>query len=125
MRIGVDVMGGDNAPDQILKGCIQAIPLLDQEDRLVLIGDEGVIRDMLGERGLVKDPRVEIVATSEVIGMDEPPVEAMKAKKDSSIVVMNQMASPRAENRLDVVISAGNTVPAWRPASTSCGGCPA
>jgi len=109
MRIGVDVMGGDNAPDQILKGCIQAIPLLDQEDRLVLIGDEGVIRDMLGERGLVKDPRVEIVATSEVIGMDEPPVEAMKAKKDSSIVVMNQMASPRAENRLDVVISAGNT----------------
>ena len=109
MRIGVDVMGGDNAPDQILKGCIQAIPLLDQEDRLVLIGDEGVIRDMLGERGLLKDPRVEIVATSEVIGMDEPPVEAMKAKKDSSIVVMNQMASPRAENRLDVVISAGNT----------------
>jgi len=44
-----------------------------------------------------------------VIGMDEPPVEAMKAKKDSSIVVMNQMASPRAENRVDVVISAGNT----------------
>jgi glycerol-3-phosphate acyltransferase PlsX len=109
MRIGVDVMGGDNAPDQILKGCIQAIPLLDQEDRLVLIGDEGVIRDMLGERGMLKDPRVEIVATSEVIGMDEPPVEAMKAKKDSSIVVMNQMASPRAERRLDVVISAGNT----------------
>jgi glycerol-3-phosphate acyltransferase PlsX len=53
--------------------------------------------------------RVEIVPTTEVIGMDEPPVEAMKAKKNSSIVVMNQMASPRAENRVDVVISAGNT----------------
>jgi glycerol-3-phosphate acyltransferase PlsX len=109
MRIGVDVMGGDNAPDQILKGCMQAVPLLEQADRLVLVGDESIIRDMLGERGLLRDERIEIVGTSEVIGMDEPPVEAMKAKKDSSIVVMNQMASPRAENRVDVVISAGNT----------------
>lgn len=109
MRIAVDVMGGDNAPDQILKGCIQAIPLLSQSDRLVLLGDEETIRDGLSERGFASDARVEIVRTSEVIGMDEPPVEAMKAKKDSSIVVMNQMASPRAENRVDVVISAGNT----------------
>jgi glycerol-3-phosphate acyltransferase PlsX len=109
MRIGVDVMGGDNAPDQILKGCMQAIPLLDPADRLVLVGDEEVVRDMLGERGLLRDERIEIVGTTEVIGMDEPPVEAMKAKKNSSIVVMNQMASPRAANRLDVVISAGNT----------------
>ena len=109
MRIGVDIMGGDNAPEQILKGCMQAVPMLDQSDRLVLVGDEEVARDMLGERGMLHDPRIEIVATTEVIGMDEPPVEAMKAKKNSSIVVMNQMASPRAENRLDVVISAGNT----------------
>ena len=109
MRIGVDVMGGDNAPDQILKGCMQAVPLLEPADRLVLVGDESIIRDMLGERGLLRDERIEIVATTEVIGMDEPPVEAMKAKKNSSIVVMNQMASPRAANRLDVVISAGNT----------------
>ena len=109
MRIAVDVMGGDNAPDQILKGCIQAIPMLSHEDRLVLVGDEPTIKDALSERGHLKDARVEIVPTTEVIGMDEPPVEAMKAKKNSSIVVMNQMASPRAENRVDVVISAGNT----------------
>jgi glycerol-3-phosphate acyltransferase PlsX len=109
MRIAVDVMGGDNAPDQILKGCIQAIPLLSHDDRLVLVGDESTIKDGLSERGFAKDTRVEIVATTEVIGMDEPPVEAMKSKKNSSIVVMNQMASPRAENRVDVVISAGNT----------------
>ena len=109
MRIAVDVMGGDNAPDQILKGCIQAIPLLSHDDRLVLVGDEDTIRDGLSERGHLKDPRVEIVPTTEVIGMDDPPVEAMKAKKNSSIVVMNQMASPRAHNKVDVVISAGNT----------------
>ena len=40
MRIAVDVMGGDNAPDQILKGCIQAIPLLSHDDRLLLVGDD-------------------------------------------------------------------------------------
>jgi glycerol-3-phosphate acyltransferase PlsX len=77
MRIGIDIMGGDNAPDQILKGCIQAIPLLDQSDRLVMFGDAEVIHETLVERGHANDPRVEIVATTEVIGMDEPPVEAM------------------------------------------------
>jgi glycerol-3-phosphate acyltransferase PlsX len=74
-----------------------------------MFGDAEVIHETLVERGHANDPRVEIVATTEVIGMDEPPVEAMKSKRNSSIVVMNQMASPRAENRLDVVISAGNT----------------
>ncbi len=109
MRIGVDVMGGDNAPDQILKGCVQAVPLLEPTDRLVLLGDEAVIRDTLRERGIEGDQRIEIVPTTEVIEMDDSPVEAIKSKKNSSIVVMNQMASPKLPNKLDVVISAGNT----------------
>lgn len=109
MRIGVDVMGGDNAPDQIMKGCAQAVPFLDETDRLVLFGDAAVIRDHLSERGLTNDAKIEVVGTTEVIGMDEPPVEAIKTKKDSSIVVMNQMASPKLPNPLDVVLSAGNT----------------
>lgn len=109
MRIGVDVMGGDYAPDQILKGCLQAVPLLEQSDRLFLFGDESLIRETLHERGHTNEPRIEIVGTTEVIGMDDPPVEAIKGKKNSSIVVMNQMASPKLPNRLDVVISAGNT----------------
>jgi glycerol-3-phosphate acyltransferase PlsX len=109
MRIGVDVMGGDHAPDQIMKGCAQAVPFLEDGDRLVLFGDQAVIREHLSERGIADDPRLEVVGTTEVIGMDEPPVEAVKTKKDSSIVVMNQMASPKLPNKLDVVISAGNT----------------
>lgn len=109
MRIGVDVMGGDNAPDQILKGCVQAVPFLQPEDELFLFGDEGVIKDTLEERGLSGHRNLRIVPTTEVIGMDDPPVEAMKTKKNSSIVVMNQMASPKLQTRLDVVISAGNT----------------
>ena len=108
MRLGVDVMGGDNAPDEILKGCLQALPKLPQEDRLVLYGDRRVIEETLSERG-VSDARIEIVATTEVIGMDDPPVDAIRSKKDASLVVMAKHAGPKAENRLDAIVSAGNT----------------
>lgn len=107
-RVGVDVMGGDHAPDEILKGCFAALPKLDPEDRLVLIGDRSVIEEGMRERGL-SDPRIEIVATTQEIGMDESPVEAVREKKDSSIVVMSQLTSPKAAKRLDAAISAGNT----------------
>ena len=43
MRIGIDVMGGDNAPDEILKGCFTALANLAADDQLVLIGDAGLI----------------------------------------------------------------------------------
>ncbi|MBX3355736.1 MAG: phosphate acyltransferase PlsX [Phycisphaeraceae bacterium] len=108
MRLGVDVMGGDNAPDQILKGCFAALPLLPEEDELVLIGDGTTIRETLAERGIT-DRRVQVVHTSEVIGMDDSPVEAIRTKKDASIVVMARMASPKENDRLDAVVSAGNT----------------
>jgi len=108
MRLGVDVMGGDNAPHEILKGCIACLPLLPSEDELVLFGDGPMIRSALAERG-ANDPRVTVVATTEVIGMNEPPVEAIRSKKDASIVVMARMASPKEPNRVDAIISAGNT----------------
>lgn len=108
MRIGVDVMGGDHAPDEILKGCFAALPKLKPDDRLVLIGARDVIDEAIAERG-VRDARVEVVATTEVIGMDDSPVEAVRERKDSSIVVMAQLASPKATNRLDATVSAGNT----------------
>ena len=108
MRIGVDVMGGDNAPDEILKGCIAVLPRLAADDRLVMIGDRGVIEEGIRERG-VSDPRLEIVGTTQVIGMDDPPVEAVRERMDSSIVVMAKLASPKTPNRLDAVVSAGNT----------------
>ncbi len=108
MRIGIDVMGGDNAPDEILKGCFAALPKLADVDRLVLIGDGDVIAEAVKERGI--DPsKIEIVATTEVIGMDESPVEAVRTKKDSSIVQMARLASHKLDNKLAAVISAGNT----------------
>lgn len=108
MRIGVDVMGGDHAPDEILKGCFAALGRLSADDRLVLIGQREIIDEAIAERGVV-DGRLEIVHASEVIGMEESPVEAVREKRDSSIVVMAHQASPKAANRLDAVVSAGNT----------------
>ncbi len=109
MRIAIDVMGGDHAPDAIVKGCLDALPLIDADDRLILIGDRATVEDIIRERG-VHDPRIELVHSESVIGMDESPVEAVRAKVDSSIVKMTLMGSHRkSDNPVDVVISAGNT----------------
>ncbi len=108
MRIGVDVMGGDHAPDAILKGCIEGLAQLAPEDVLVLIGDKPLIEEVLLDRG-IKDPRIEIVHTSEVIGMGDHPAESVRKKKDSSIVRMAEIGSYRHEKLCDAVLSAGNT----------------
>lgn len=108
MRIGIDVMGGDNAPDEILKGCFTALANLSPDIQIVLIGDAGLINEAIAERG-IKSTQIEVVGTTEVIGMDESPVDAVRAKKDSSLVIMGRMASPKLPNRLDAIISAGNT----------------
>ena len=74
MRLGVDVMGGDNAPDEILKGCLQALPKLPQEDRLVLYGDRRVIglevagfTQLLGEQW-----RLSTIENWEFVGETQP-----------------------------------------------------
>lgn len=108
MRLGVDVMGGDHAPDAVLKGSIDALSVLRPEDELVLIGPEGLIREYLGERG-VSDPRVRIEHAPDVIPMDEPPTRGVRQRTESSIVKMALLGSHKSEYPVDVVISAGNT----------------
>ncbi|MFA9476788.1 phosphate acyltransferase PlsX [Phycisphaerales bacterium AB-hyl4] len=110
MRIAIDVMGGDHSPDAILAGSLDALELLSSDDRLVLIGDETIIREEMAERRLQDEPRVEVVGTSQVIEMAEPPVNALREKPDSSITRMAEAGGKRAgDKRCDVVISAGNT----------------
>ena len=101
-------MGGDRAPAAILQGCWDAAPLLDGDDVIYLVGDEKVVAAGLAASGLAGDQlkRYRPVATTEVVGMDESPVEAIRNKPDSSIAVMCKMA---AKGEADVVISAGNT----------------
>ena len=108
MRAAVDVMGGDHAPAAILKGCWEASPLLDGSDVVHLVGDQTIIREHLAVSGLSAEEkkRFNIVHTTEVIAMDESPVDAIRSKPDSSIAVMCKMA---AKGEADVVISAGNT----------------
>ena len=108
MRIGLDVMGGDNAPDAILEGAIGSLDTLGPKDELVLVGDAQVINNFLSAQG-VDDPRLTVVGSTEVIGMSESPVEAVRSKKESSLVILARLAGRKAESPLDAMISAGNT----------------
>lgn len=109
MRIGLDAMGGDNAPDAILEGAVAAIELLEGDDELVLFGDEQVIRRTIAAAGCTEGDRLAIVGTSQTIGMAEPPVEAVRTKGDSSLCVMAKEGGRKAQRPLDAMISAGNT----------------
>ena len=105
MRIAIDAMGGDNAPDEIISGVIAASELLDQEDRLVLVGPEALIKSKIPAKKL-NQSMISIVDAPELIGMDEPPVESLRSKHKSSISVMSKLAK---RHEVDAVISAGNT----------------
>lgn len=109
MRIGVDVMGGDNAPGAILDGALASLEKLDAGDELILVGDERVLKAGVAKLSPGRARQVTIVATTEVVQMDEPPVEAVRSKPDSSIVVLSKLASPKQDRPIDVVISAGST----------------
>ncbi|MHC4910003.1 MAG: phosphate acyltransferase PlsX [Planctomycetota bacterium] len=109
MRIGVDVMGGDHAPSAILEGALASIDHFIETDQLVLVGDEAVIGAGIDAAGLAGDPRLEVVATTQVIGMSESPVDAVRGKPDSSIAVLARLCGRRAKNPLDATLSAGNT----------------
>jgi glycerol-3-phosphate acyltransferase PlsX len=109
MRIGVDVMGGDNAPAAILDGALASLTRIDPQDELVLFGDQATIRASLGKLNPQLQSMVSIVHTTQVVAMDEPPVEAVRGKPDSSITVLCKHAGRKADNPLDIIISAGST----------------
>lgn len=105
MRIGVDAMGGDYAPREIVRGVVEAAGSF-HGDELVLVGEEQSVLRELEHSGYSGNGKIRVVHASEVIGMDESPVEAIRAKKDSSI---NRLAQMAGRGELDAIISAGNT----------------
>ncbi len=105
MRIAVDAMGGDHAPREILRGCAQGLRFLGADDRLVLFGPRAVVEAGLREIGAA-DPRFDVVDCPEVIAMHDSPVDALRHKKNSSIV---RMAVAAGAGEVDALISAGNT----------------
>lgn len=108
MRIGIDVMGGDHAPEAIVDGAVASVEHLAANDELVLVGEPSIVDD--GVKKIESaGGRASSVATTELISMAEPPVEAVRNKTDSSIVVLARMGSRKAAEPLDAILSAGNT----------------
>ena len=108
MKILLDVMGGDNAPDANIKGAINAVNKVKAE--IVLIGKEEIIRDKIkkftGKEIKEISDRLTIKNATESIEMEETPTVAIKHKKDSSMVVGFNMLK---QDEGDVFISAGNS----------------
>lgn len=105
MKIGLDVMGGDYAPDATIDGAILAHPLISESDSIVLIGDQSIILEKLKEKGV--DPSLfEIIDAPDVIDMAETPTKAYSSKPNSSIVVGFTLLKA---GKIDSFGSAGNT----------------
>lgn len=102
-KIAVDVMGGDHAPDEIIKGCVQATKVIDST--LVLVGKETLIKEKLSAY-TYDESKIQIVHAEEVINMEDSPVAAIRQKKNSSMVVGLKLLK---EKQVDGFMSAGSS----------------
>ena len=104
IKIVLDAMGGDYAPAVPIEGAVKVLEDT-QNVKLFLVGRENEIRGELAKY-TVDESRIEIVPAQDVIGFDEPPVQAIRKKKDSSIVVGMKLLK---EGKADAFVSAGST----------------
>lgn len=104
IKIAVDAMGGDNAPAEIVKGTVDAV-LASDKIKVFLVGQKEAVDAELAKYKYPAE-QIEVVHASEVIEMAEPPVMAIRRKKDSSIVVAMKMVK---EGVCDAYVSAGST----------------
>jgi glycerol-3-phosphate acyltransferase PlsX len=105
MRIALDAMGGDYAPQNIVEGAVLALREYSGIKKLLLTGDENRVRSELQRLGC-SDPRIQIVHTTQVVEMGEPAVESVRRKKDSSLCRAVDLVK---EGQADAVVSAGHT----------------
>jgi glycerol-3-phosphate acyltransferase PlsX len=105
MNIGLDMMGGDFAPLEAVKGAAEYVTTATADIHLTLIGDEAQIKNLLVDHPIPAD-KFTIVHAPEVIGMHEHPTKALKEKQNSSIAIGFQLL---ATGKMDAFISAGNT----------------
>ncbi len=117
MKIAIDAMGGDKAPEAIVRGAAQGARL--HEVDIVLVGDEAAVRKYLSPADIASG-RISIRHSSEVIGMNEH-AAAVRTKKDASIVVA---ASLVREGMADAMVSLGNTAAAMAIATLRLGRIP-
>ena len=103
-RVAVDAMGGDNAPVEIVKGAVEAVNE-NQNIIVYLTGKEDVVRAELGKY-TYNEKQIEVVNADEVIETAEPPVRAIRKKKNSSIVVALNLVK---DGTCDAFVSAGSS----------------
>ena len=109
IKVALDVMGGDNAPYEIVKGAVLAVNE-NKDLKVYLVGQTAVVEDTLnrlrGEGLVINMNALEIIEASEVITNDEAPVMAIRKKKDSSMSVAMRLVK---EEKADAFVSAGST----------------
>ena len=105
MRIAIDAMGCDNAPDEIIAGALEAAEGLCDGDEIILVGDEDVIKPQLPFKKRFQR-MISVFHAPDNIGMDETPIDSLRKKPKSSIPVAAKLVK---RGQADAVISAGNT----------------
>ena len=104
VRVVVDAMGGDNAPGEIVKGAVQAVQA-EKDIKVFLVGRQDAVNAELAKYTYDKE-KIEVLHAEEVIEMAEPPVNAIRKKKQSSLVIgMNMIKHQEA----DAIVTAGST----------------
>jgi len=106
IRIAVDAMGGDRAPNAIVSGAVEAARKARDRYEIVLVGIEDEVQSEIHRHRFIKDLRLSVVHASQKVEMDEAPAQALKQKPDSSIAVAMKL---HKEGRVNGVVSAGNT----------------
>lgn len=104
VRVAVDAMGGDNAPGEIVKGAVEAVQA-EKDIKVFLVGRQDAVNAELAKYTYDKE-KIEVVHAEEVIEMAEPPVNTIRKKKQSSLVIgMNMIKHQEA----DAIVTAGST----------------
>jgi phosphate acyltransferase len=109
LTIAVDAMGGDFAPQQVIAGSVRFLRSCSVESdgvRLLLVGDPDAIQACLKAEGAENESGLSVVAATQVIGMEEHPLESVRKKPDASISVCAKLVKSR---EADATMSAGNT----------------
>ena len=105
MRIALDAMGGDYAPRSTVAGAVMALKEYPKIRKLFLTGDQSAVMRELQELGC-SDSRVEVIHTTQVVEMNEHPVDAIRRKKDSSVSRAIDLVK---RGDADAIVSAGHT----------------
>jgi glycerol-3-phosphate acyltransferase PlsX len=104
--IAVDAMGSDMGPTEVVAGVAYALQHNWINDKVILVGQQDIIQQACSENGLDDNPSVELFAASEVIGMQEKPIQSLRSKKDASLVRAVELVK---KGECGAAVSCGNT----------------